>query len=64
MIQFKSLRQYTHIVDGIRFPQSREAPFLLIYFSENSNFLDDYKKLNLKLIDFRTVIVPITKRDS
>ena len=61
MIQFKSLRQYTHIVDGIRFPQNREAPFLLIYFSENSNFLDDYRKLNLKLLDFRTVIVPVTK---
>lgn len=61
MIQFKSIRQYTHLVDGIRFPQNRKEPFLLIYFSENSSFIDDYEKLNLKRIDVRYVIVPRTK---
>lgn len=61
MIQFKSLRQYTHIVNGIRFPQNPKNPFLLIYFSENSTFLDDYEKLNLKLIDFKIVAIPRTQ---
>ncbi len=61
MIQFKSLRQYTHIVSGVRFLHDAAAPFLLIYFSENSDLLSDYKKLNLKLVDFRTIVVPVTK---
>ncbi len=60
MIQFKSMRQYTHVVDGVRFPQNPKSPFVLIYFSENSSLLDDYPKLNLKIIDFRDVVVPIT----
>jgi len=61
MIQYKSLRQYTHIVDGIRFGQNKDEPIVLIYFSENSTLLDDYPKLNLKLIDFRYVLIPTTK---
>lgn len=61
MIQFKNLKQYTHIVDGLRFPQNPKNPFLLIYFSENSTFLDDYEKLNLKLIDFKIIAIPSTK---
>ena len=61
MIQFKILRQYTHIVDGIRFPQNPKKPVLVIYFSENSTLLDDYPKMNLKRADFRMVAVPTTK---
>jgi DNA-directed RNA polymerase beta subunit len=61
MIAFKNLRQYTHVVDGLRFPQDPKNPFLLVYFSENSNFLIDYPRLNLRLIDFRLVAVPITR---
>jgi len=34
---------------------------LLVYFSENSNFLDDYEKLNLKYIDFRIITIPRTQ---
>ena len=60
MIQFKSWRQYTHVVDGVRFPQNPKEPFLLIYFSENSNLLDDLPKLNLRKIDYRVVSVPMT----
>jgi DNA-directed RNA polymerase beta subunit len=60
MIQFKNFRQYTHMVDSIRFPQNPKEPFVLIYFSENSNFIEDYNKLNLKRIDFRNVLVPMT----
>lgn len=61
MIAFKNLRQYTHVVDGIRFPQDPKNPFLLVYFSENSNFLIDYPRLNLRLIDFRLVALPMTR---
>ena len=61
MIQFKNLRQYTHIVDGIRFPNVSGNNFIITYFSENSNFLTDYPKLNLKPIDIKYNIIPITK---
>ncbi len=61
MIQFKIWKQYTHVVNGIRFPQNNKNPFALIYFSENSNFINDYPKLNLKRIDTRLVILPTTK---
>lgn len=62
MIQFKVWKQYTHVSsDGIRFPQTPKNPFALIYFSENSNFILDYPKLNLKTIDCRIVTMPHTK---
>lgn len=61
MIAFKNFRQYTHLVDGIRFPQDPKHPFLLVYFSENSNFINDYPRLNLRLIDFRLIAVPMTR---
>lgn len=61
MIQFKTLTQYTRVVDSIRFLNDPNQPFLFFYFSENSNFIDDYPKLNLLRTDFRQVIVPVTK---
>lgn len=61
MIQFKSLVQYTRVVDGIRFPQSNKEPFLLVYFSENSSLIEDYPKMNLRLVDLKHVVVPLTK---
>jgi len=61
MIQFKSLRQYTHRVNGIRFPQDVKKPTVIVYFSENSSFIQDYSKLNFKKVDFRHVLIPITK---
>ncbi len=61
MIQYKSLIQYTRVVDGVRFPQNIDEPFLLVYFSENSLFVSDYSKLNLRRVDARHVIVPRTK---
>jgi len=61
MIQFKSWRQYTHVVNGVRFPQNTKEPFLLVYFSENSSFTDDYPYMNLNRIDFRLVVIPTTK---
>jgi len=61
MIQFKSWRQYTHIVDGVRFPPNIKEPFLLVYLPENSSLIDDYTKLNIRRSDIHTVVVPITK---
>ncbi|RLF57766.1 MAG: hypothetical protein DRN27_07100 [Thermoplasmata archaeon] len=61
MIQFKSWKQYTHVTDGVRFPQNPKEPYLIIYFSENSNFITDYLKLNLKRVDFRIVASPVTQ---
>ena len=60
MIQFKSWRQYTQLVNGVRFPQKPSEPFVLIYFSENSNLIEDYQKLNLRLTDAKIVVVPTT----
>ena len=60
MIQFKSWRQYTHVVNGVRFPQNVKEPFLLVYFGENSSFTNDYPYLNLKRIDYRLVVIPST----
>lgn len=59
MINFKSMRQYT-VVDGIRFPNV-EKHFALTYFSENSNFLSDYSKLNIRKTDVKVAIIPTTK---
>jgi len=61
MIQYKSLVQYTRVVDGMRFPQSVDEPFLLVYFSENSLLVSDYNKLKIRKIDARHVIIPLTK---
>lgn len=61
MIQFKSFRQYTHVVNGIRFPQNIKEPFLLVYFSENSTLSTDYPKLGIRPIDSKIVVVPVTK---
>lgn len=60
MIQFRNWRQYTHIVDAVRFPQNAKEPYLLVYFSENSNFINDYPKLNLRRLDARVVVTPVT----
>jgi hypothetical protein len=36
-------------------------PYALIYFSENSTFIEDFPKLNLLPQDFRIVVVPFTR---
>jgi DNA-directed RNA polymerase beta subunit len=61
MIQFKALKPFTHLVNGIRFPQSNKNPFLIVYLSENSNLVDDYSKMNMMRVDAKKVIIPKTK---
>ncbi len=60
MIQFKNFRQYTQIVDGIRFPKDKKRPFLIIYLSENSLLYNDISKLNFRIQDLRHIIIPTT----
>jgi DNA-directed RNA polymerase beta subunit len=60
MIQFQNWRQYTHVVDGVRFKQNPKEPFLLIYFPENTNLIEEYPKLNIRKVDYRIVSVPVT----
>jgi len=61
MIQFSKFKQYIQITDGVRFPQNSKKPFLLVYLSENSTFLTDYPKLNIRRTDVKNVIMPTTK---
>jgi DNA-directed RNA polymerase beta subunit len=61
MIQYKSLVQYTRVVDGVRFPPNINEPYLLVYFSENSWFVQDYSKLNIRRQDVRHAVIPVTK---
>ena len=61
MIQYKSLVQYTRVVDGVRFPPNINEPYLLVYFSENSSFTQDYSKLNIRRQDVRHAVIPVTK---
>ena len=61
MIQFKALKPFTHLVNGIRFPQSNKNPCLIVYLSENSNLVDDYSKMNMMRVDAKKVIIPKTK---
>ncbi len=60
MVLFKNLRQYTQVVDGIRFPNLPKDNYIITYFSENSSLLEDYPKLNFKLVDIKYNIVPVT----
>ena len=61
MIRFKSMRMITQQTDGIIYPIQPNKPFMIVYFSENSNLMDDYPKLNIRRMDARVVVVPITK---
>ena len=58
MIKYSSFRLYNHVVDGFRFPPVKDTKYMITYFSENSTFLEDYRKLNIRLADIRIVVVP------
>ena len=61
MALFKNFKQYTHKIKNIRFPISRENPFFIVYFSENSSFIEDYSKIQIRRTEVRGVVIPITK---
>lgn len=61
MLQYKSLIQYTRLVNQLRFPQNPDEPFALVYFSENSGLIKDFPKLQIRRVDVRHIVLPITK---
>ena len=62
MQKFETLKQYTQVVNGIRFfVDPNKSPFALVYFSENSSLLEDFEKLNIKFTDVRDIVVPLTR---
>ena len=62
MIKFDAFKLYSQTTDSLRFTSAdSHNPFLLTYFSENSTFLEDYRKLNIRRFDVMNVVVPITR---
>lgn len=61
MIRFDSLRLFTQVADGVIYTPNASEPYILIYFSENGLLVDDYPKLNIRKMDIRLVVTPVTK---
>ncbi len=61
MKQFKNLKPYTQVARGLSFQLEKENPYILFYFPENALLLDTYPLLNLRIIDFKNIVVPVTK---
>ena len=60
-MQFDLIPQYTRLVKNIMFKPNAKTPFLIIYFSENSDLFTDYHKLGFRKPDVRHVVVPRTR---
>lgn len=58
-MRFDNLRLYTQKVNRLVFPSDKN--YMIIYFSENSDLISDYPKLNIRRKDFRHVVVPNTR---
>lgn len=61
MKQFKNLKEFTPVAKKISFQIEDNKPYILFYYPENTLLLESYPSLNLRYIDFKTVIIPITK---
>jgi len=64
MIKYELIKQYYKKVKQIRFPLDTKNPYLIVYFSENSTFLDDFEKLSpsgIRIPFFRYLLVPKTR---
>jgi len=61
MIRFQNMRLYSQQTDSIMYPINTSIPFMVVYFPENSNLIDDYPKLNIRKADIRVVVTPMTK---
>lgn len=60
-MQFDMIPQYTRLVRKILFKQQLKTPYLIVYFSENSDLVTDYPKLGFRIQDVRHVVVPRTR---
>lgn len=61
MKQYKVLKPYSQVSKKLSFKLERDNPYILFYFPENTTLLETYPALDLRIIDFRNVIVPLTK---
>ena len=61
MKQYKSLKVYSQVANSLSFQLEKNNPYILFYFSENALLLNTYPFLNLRNIDFRNIVVPVTK---
>ena len=61
MITFDRMRLYTQAANSINFGRDPDSPHMLLYFSENSTLIDDFPYLNIRRMDFRNVVVPLTR---
>lgn len=61
MVRLEQLKLYTQTTDGIRFVKKGDEKYLIVFMSENSSYLDDHEKLNIKPMDVKYVSVPYTK---
>ncbi len=63
MKKIGDITQYTNLVKKIKFKgKTSKDTFVILYFSENSNFLDDYNKLGILKFDVRNIFIPKSKR--
>ncbi len=58
-MRIDKIRLYTQTVNKLFFPPDNK--YMLLYFSENSDFITDYPKLNLRKQDFRNAVIPNTR---
>lgn len=61
MIRFNSMRMYSQVTDGIIYPINTSKPFLIVYFPENGNLIDDYPRLKIRKADIKVAVTPLTK---
>jgi len=61
MILYNNFKLYIQITDAIKFPQIASDPYMISYFSENSNFFEDYPKLHILRNDIKNIVTTFTK---
>jgi len=61
MIIFNNMKLYHQQTDGIIYPNQPNNPFMIAYFPENTELINDYPKLNIRKADVKIVVTPLTK---
>ena len=56
---FRDMKLY-QTTKSLKFLLDKSQPYNVVYFSENSTLVEDFRTLLLRPIDFRLVIVPVT----
>lgn len=58
-MKFDNIKLYSQRTNKLTFPSDKN--YMILYFSENSSFIEDFPKLNFRKNDIRNVVVPTTK---